>query len=92
MLSLISYDPNGFLFCVIPQLNAVYADCETVFFPVMRPEQDLQQHLIAIHRDELFYDVGAEWGYGMLFAVIHQHDTCNVRVQVQIIDRNDRSV
>ena len=67
MLSLLIYDPNGFLFCVIPQLNAVDADCEAVFFPVVRPKQDLQQHLIAIHRDELFYDVGTEWGYGMLF-------------------------
>lgn len=92
MLSLISYDPNGFLFCVIPQLNAVSADCKAVFLVVVRPEQDLKQHGIAIHCDELIYDVGAEWGYGMLFAVIHQHDTCNVRVQVQIIDRNDRSV
>ena len=68
MLSLLSYDPNGFLFCVIPQLNAVDSDCETVFFPVVRPKQDLQQHLIAIHRDELFYDVGTEWGYGMLLS------------------------
>ena len=66
MLSLLIYDPNGFIFCVVPQLNAVSADCKAVFLVVMRPEQDLKQHGIAIHRDELIYDVGTEWGYGII--------------------------